>query len=580
MKCRTTPICLILALVLMLGLCDVTVARADTSLTAVEDPDSTYAPTKIVNGDFSTRPFMAFKFNDTWYTKYVNDKTPAFGSVIEEASPNGVNGGWNTTETKVYEGTLFEYSNAAWRNYKNIGNNGYFIEMSANTPSTLYQDVSTTGGDIIRWTLRHGFRGGGNSRQTMKAFVGAPKAEGSVTHTDPNMTEESKGLYESTGVTNPSGATLAYAGELSNLDLSANSSAKWYDCSGIYIVPEGQTVTRFAFEADYPTNGWGNLLDDITFSTLIGNLSITDDGDGNAVVKGYWGDTDPDKKLVIMIGDQEYQVDMSQVSPGNFSITIPASEIGSADKITVYHEDYSDASVTMDLHQHSLVYEAEDATLSVYCDNPTMADHCDIQGEENKVSITVSAQSKVYDGTPVIATLSDTTEWEGVVEEVPTIEYYNEDGEKLDEAPSAVGNYTARISAGGKTAMTAFSITKRKPDPPEVIGVPPTAPGAKDGRIENVDDTMEYSTDGGETWIPVPEGADTITDLGEGDYLVRYQETDTDEASEAVTVTLKAKRSASDVPKTGDPTHIVLYASALMLSAACVVILLKRKRSM
>ena len=576
MKCRTTPICLILALILILGLCDVTGASADTTLTAVADPNSTYTPTKIVNGDFSTKPFMRFKYNDTWYDEQTSSL--GTGKVIQESSPNGVDEGWNTTETKIYEGTLFEYNNNT-RTYGLNKANGYFIEMNANTNATLYQDVSTTGGDIIRWTLKHGFRSS-RYQQKMRVIVGAPKAGGSVTNTNPNITEDSMGLYESTGVTNPSGATLAYAGSLGYLNLPVGSSATWYDCSGIYIVPEGQTVTRFAFEADLPTWGYGNLLDDITFSTLIGNLSITDDGDGNAVVKGYWGDTDPDKKLVIMIGDQEYQVDMTEVCPGNFTVTIPAEELDTADKITVYHEDYSDASVTMDLHQHSLVYEAEDATLSVYCDNPTMADHCDIQGEENKVSITVSAQSKVYDGTPVIATLSDTTAWEGVLEEVPTIEYYNEEGEKLDEAPSAVGNYTARISAGGKTAMTAFSITKRKPDPPEVIGVPPTAPGAKDGRIENVDDTMEYSTDGGETWIPVPEGADTITDLGEGDYLVRYQETDTDEASEAVTVTLKAKRSASDVPKTGDPTHIVLYASALMLSAACVVILLKRKRSM
>ena len=332
----------------------------------------------------------------------------------------------------------------------------------------------------------------------MRVIVGAPKEEGNVTNTDPNITEASKGLYESTGVTNPSGVTLAYAGSLENLDLPAGSSSTWYDCSGIYIVPEGQTVTRFAFEADLPTSGYGNLLDDITFSTLIGNLSISGDSDGNAVVKGYWGDTDTSKSLVIKIGSETYEVDMSAVCPGNFSITVSADMLGSADKITVYHEDYSSASKSMDLHQHTLTYEADGATLSAYCDNTFMASKCSIQ-EANKVSITVSAQSKEYDGTPVIATLSDTTDWEGVLEEVPTIEYYDEEGEKLDEAPSAAGNYTARISAGGKTAMASYSITKKKRAAPEVTGVSPTSSDAQDGHIDGVDDTMEYSTDSGET---------------------------------------------------------------------------------
>ena len=87
---------------------------------------------------------------------------------------------------------------------------------------------------------------------------------------------------------------------------------------------------------------------------------------------------------------------------------------------------------------------------------------------------------------------------------------------------------------------------------------------------------MEYSTDGGKTWIPVPKGAVTITALGEGDYLVRYRETDTMEASEAAKVKLKA----NVIPKTGDQTNIVLYAAILMLSAVCFLILLKRKHAM
>ena len=71
----------------------------------------------------------------------------------------------------------------------------------------------------------------------------------------------------------------------------------------------------------------------------------------------------------------------------------------------------------------------------------------------------------------------------------------------------------------------------------------------------------------------MPEGADTLTDLGEGDYLVRYQETDTTEASQAAKVKLKA------LPKTGDQATIGMYIFALLLSAGCAVMLIKWKRS-
>ena len=39
---------------------------------------------------------------------------------------------------------------------------------------------------------------------------------------------------------------------------------------------------------------------------------------------------------------------------------------------------------------------------------------------------------------------------------------------------------------------------------------PVTTDLTKDGKISGVDDTMEYSTDGGKTWTPVPEGAKSV----------------------------------------------------------------------
>ncbi len=70
-----------------------------------------------------------------------------------------------------------------------------------------------------------------------------------------------------------------------------------------------------------------------------------------------------------------------------------------------------------------------------------------------------------------------------------------------------------------------------------------------DGSIKGVDDTMEYSTDGGKTWKPVPDNAVEITGLGEGEVLVRYEEVKDAEgktaqpASEPAKVDVKKKDS-------------------------------------
>ena len=604
MKCRTTPICLILVLVLVLGLCPVTGASAGGGdLTAEKDSSSSYKPTEIVNGHFATTPFMGFVYNGTSYTTYNQAQGLNTTNYISSSIPNGVNGGWNTTENRLLYNTLFEYNKGSGYGLTKE----HFIEMNAWNSAVFYQDLTTYGGDVIRWTLQHAVRKDyGGDPQTMRVEIGAPNysdgkivaASGVNASVNSQIQQDTMGKYESSGVTQGAGkVAFANEAELVNLSVAKSTFGTWKDVAGVYVVPDGQSVTRFAFIATTSTTpDGGNLLDDITFSTLIGNLSISGDSNDNAVVKGYWGDTDASKSLVIEIGSDKYEVDMSAVCPGNFSITIPSEKLGDAESITVYHEDYSSASRSMDLHQHTLVYEADGATLSAYCSNTFMASKCSIQ-EANKVSITVSAASKEYDGTAVTATLSDTTDWVKDIGEVPTIVYYKESStsgnslmkllfatafaeEKLDSAPSDVGNYTARISAGDATAKVAFSITKQAADAPTgLVGVPPTSSKAEDGYIDGVDDTMEYSTDGGQTWTPVPEETTTLTDLGEGSYWVRYKETDTVEASDPVKLDLKAKSPADAVPKTGDNSNIMLYAAALLLSTICAFILLQRKRS-
>ena len=66
-----------------------------------------------------------------------------------------------------------------------------------------------------------------------------------------------------------------------------------------------------------------------------------------------------------------------------------------------------------------------------------------------------------------------------------------------------------------------------------------TAPDKKDGKISGLTDEMEYSTDGGETWIPVPEGATEVTNLAPGEYQVRFAEEGPYKSDQIVTVTIQ-----------------------------------------
>ncbi len=63
--------------------------------------------------------------------------------------------------------------------------------------------------------------------------------------------------------------------------------------------------------------------------------------------------------------------------------------------------------------------------------------------------------SYAYDGTAHEPTINGTTR--GTV----TYTYYNADtGEKLDEAPSAVGNYKVKVYASGNYSYSSRSLTK------------------------------------------------------------------------------------------------------------------------
>ncbi len=156
--------------------------------------------------------------------------------------------------TTVWQTTATDKNIEFWRNGGNVqsANNNVpiaaqsgqqWVELNANEQSALYQDVPTTSGEEMRWTIWHRARATSvpNGQDVMQVQIGVP---GNVVPVIP------------TGQTGP--------------DISDGPTA-WVKHTGIYVVPSGQTTTRFQFAAVRTSSGSitvGNFLDNISFATV------------------------------------------------------------------------------------------------------------------------------------------------------------------------------------------------------------------------------------------------------------------------------------------------------------------------
>ena len=205
------------ALLLAAGLTVVTEVVAPVSASAVQDPTSCQGTVALENGGFEA-------------------------PVIPNASVSLLNQSqvpaWSTTDTQsaieIWSSGFNGVTAAAGRQ---------FAELNAYSPSRLFQDVATTPGQTLSWSLKHRGRAG---TDVMRVVIGTPT--GTLIQNGPNLSD---------------------------------GTGAWGTHTGTYTVPAGQTVTRFGFEAVSSAGGnasVGNFLDDITFGTgpcLITTKSVT-----------------------------------------------------------------------------------------------------------------------------------------------------------------------------------------------------------------------------------------------------------------------------------------------------------------
>ena len=165
--------------------------------------------TYLVNGDFE-EPVLPAK---------------SYRQINESLVP-----GWSTTATdKKIEIWSTGYNGV------NAPDGNQFAELNATQDSELYQTVDTVPGQELVWTLYHRARGAGASGDTMSVNIG-PDAHA------PN-------------------STTTFTDAL---------SAGWVLHTGTYVVPAGQTATRFGFASGATASGnksIGNFLDHVFFTT-------------------------------------------------------------------------------------------------------------------------------------------------------------------------------------------------------------------------------------------------------------------------------------------------------------------------
>ncbi|WJJ97245.1 LamG-like jellyroll fold domain-containing protein [Algibacter luteus] len=146
-----------------------------------------------------------------------------------------------------------------WHNSQTAGNDSgglafsgtQWAEVNATTNDGLYQDITTTPGDVLNWSFAHRKRtgyAGSAGEDIVRLLIG-----------------------------NPSG-TLTSQG-----DFSSAGDASWTEHSGTYTVPAGQTTTRLTFTAIAVASGGGTTSGNFVDKVQLYVLPNCEDSDGDGV---------------------------------------------------------------------------------------------------------------------------------------------------------------------------------------------------------------------------------------------------------------------------------------------------------
>ena len=240
-------------------------AKAKTTGTVKTVADTNASlPDHLVNGDFSVN------YHDQWKDSFGGWTSidPNAGKTLHATSlPNGsswkwtaINGwdkskfGW--TSTQKAGSNVQQKANAVELQYDDSTADNVYAELCAYEAGTaIYQDIRTVPGTLYKVRLKHASL---NSTylDKMQVMIGAPGHEQPVEMTRTSVNGHGDKLNEK---------STTIATKVTNGN-NRHHADQWETYEGTYLIPDGQTTTRFTFKSiDSKQLDYGNVLDDIVF---------------------------------------------------------------------------------------------------------------------------------------------------------------------------------------------------------------------------------------------------------------------------------------------------------------------------
>lgn len=240
-------------------------AKTKTSGTVKTVADTNASlPDHLVNGDFSVN------YHDQWKDSFGGWTSidPNAGKTLHATSlPNGsswkwtaINGwdrskfGW--TSTQKAGSNVQQKANAVELQYDDSTADNVYAELCAYEAGTaIYQDIRTVPGTLYKVRLKHASL---NSTylDKMQVMIGTPGHEQPVEMTRTSVNGNGDTLNEK---------STTIATKVTNGN-NRHHADQWETYEGTYLIPDGQTTTRFTFKSiDSKQLDYGNVLDGIVF---------------------------------------------------------------------------------------------------------------------------------------------------------------------------------------------------------------------------------------------------------------------------------------------------------------------------
>ena len=222
-------------------------------------------PDHLVNGDFSVN------YHDQWKDSFGGWTSidPNAGKTLHVTNMDqdsntwkwtGING-WNRsqfgwTSTQKAGGSIQQKANAVELQYDDSTADNVYAELCAYEAGTaIYQDIRTVPGTLYKVRLKHASL---NSTylDKMQVMIGTPGHEQPVEMTRTSVNGHGDKLNEK---------STTIATKVTNGN-NRHHADQWETYEGTYLIPDGQTTTRFTFKSiDAKQLDRGNVLDDIVF---------------------------------------------------------------------------------------------------------------------------------------------------------------------------------------------------------------------------------------------------------------------------------------------------------------------------